>query len=108
MEKRLTDKDIYTIYQDILDHRGNNQIIVLSVEGPLTKGLRDFINQSADSILYDLNRDEATTVTLAKSGELDIRFINDLAVATTIIALKDRIEYLERTMAGHIVDENNL
>jgi hypothetical protein len=107
MEKRkLTDEEIDKIYQDIRDKRSEGQIIIMSTEGPLVIGIKDFIEQPTESILYDLNRDEATTLTLAKSGELESRFINDLAVVTTIMALKDKIDRLERERKGHYIPEN--
>lgn len=106
MEKRkLTNKEIDKIYQDIRDKRSEGQIIIMSCEGPLAGGIQDFIEQSTESILFDLNRDEATTITLAKNGELESRFINDLAVVTTIMALKDKIERLERERKGHYIQE---
>jgi len=107
MEKRkLTDEEINKIYQDIRDKRSEGQIIIMSCEGPLAEGIKDFIEQPTESILYDLNRDEATTLTLAKSGKLESRFINDLAVVTTIMALKDKIDRLERERKGHYIPEN--
>lgn len=49
--------------------------------------LDKFCQQEADSILYDLNRDEATTLTLGHDGL--VRWVNDYAVAKVIRYLKE-------------------
>lgn len=43
--------------------------------------------KDADGILYDLNRDEATTLTLGNEGL--VRWVNDYAVAKVIRHLKE-------------------
>ena len=43
--------------------------------------------KDADNILYDLNRDEATTLTLGNEGL--VRWVNDYAVAKVIRYLKE-------------------
>ena len=53
--------------------------------------LQDFIKQPVESILYDLNRDEATVLAFAS----DPKWVNDYAVCKVIKALKARIDELE-------------
>lgn len=65
---------------------------ILTAEGIFEVSLERLCSQSADGILYDLNRDEATTETLMlskKNGGLPkLRLVNDLAVAKVIRYLK--------------------
>ena len=65
---------------------------ILTAEGIFEESLERLCSQSADGILYDLNRDEATTETLMRSkmkgGLPKLRLVNDLAVAKVIRYLK--------------------
>ena len=64
-----------------------NRIVIMTIAGPLFVSIDDFCNQDAKGILYDLNRDEATTLTLGNEGL--VRWVNDYAVAKVIRHLKD-------------------
>lgn len=75
--------------EDIVNKGG---IFFMACDGIHTMNMDDFLSQPADGILYDLNRDEATTKTLAKNNELNSRWINDLAVAYVIKALKSKLD----------------
>lgn len=68
--------------------KGN--IVIATVDGLSTCPIKDFIEQPADGILYDLNRDEATVMTFID----DPKWVNDFAVAKTIRALKAKIQEL--------------
>lgn len=72
----------------ILDARREGRIVVNTIEGLMSSNLEEFLKQPIDGILYDLNRDEATTLTLA---ETDIKRVNDFAVSVVIRALKDKL-----------------
>lgn len=67
-------------------------IFFMTCDGIRSMDMDDFLSQPADDILYDLNRDEATTVVLANDGMLGMRWVNDLAVAYVIKALKAKLE----------------
>ena len=58
--------------------------------------LEDLCNQSADGILYDLNRDEASI--LAFAGEDNPYWVNNYATAQVIRYLKGRVEELEQQL----------
>ena len=58
------------------------KVVFMTCEGLMIADIDKFIGQSAQGILYDLNRDKATTMTLA--SEDDLRWINDYAVAVVI------------------------
>lgn len=65
---------------------------LLTAEGIFEVSLEQLCSQSADGILYDLNRDEATTETLMRSKKGGLprrRLVNDLAVAKVIRFLKE-------------------
>ena len=75
----------------VLENYKNGNVVIATFEGLGTAKLEDFINQSADGILYDLNRIESVVLTSLP----DPKWINDYAVAKVIRALKDRITELE-------------
>ena len=75
----------------ILKKRKEGKVCVMTIEGLGVIDVEEFIKQPADGILYDLNRDTLTTLTVMPEK----RWINDIAVAMTITALKKRIAELE-------------
>lgn len=66
----------------IREKEKEGKVVFMTCEGPMIADLDGFIQQSAQGILYDLNRDKATTMTLA--SEDNLRWINDYAVAVVI------------------------
>ncbi len=52
--------------------------------------LNDFVKQPADGILYDLNRDQATSSAFISRG--DTKWVNNFAVALVITKLKQLID----------------
>ena len=77
------------LLEDVVKKGG---IFFMTCDGIRSMKMEDFISQPADGILYDLNRDKATTITLAKGGHSDVRWVNDLAVAYVIKALKCELD----------------
>lgn len=62
-----------------------------TIEGICEASIKDFIKQSTEGILYDLNRDKATCISL-----IDQQYwINNYACALVIEALKNEIEELK-------------
>jgi len=82
------------LLKTIREEAKKGRIVYRSIDGLHLVDGKDFIKQSADGILYDLNRGEETTAT----GFDEYRGVNDYAVARTIRALKARIEELERLL----------
>ena len=68
-------------------------ITIETIEGLAVIPLDDIVNWEADSLLYDLNRDKATTIELGRNGME--RWINDYAVAVVIEYLMKEIERLK-------------
>ncbi len=75
----------------ILKKKNEGIVCFMTFDGLYSAKVDDFIKQPADGILYDLNRDMATTLTIMPEK----RWINDIAVAVTVVALKKRIDELE-------------
>lgn len=61
------------------EKKKEGKVMVQTEEGVMTASMEDFCKQNIEGLLYDLNRDEATTLTLNNE-----RAINDLAVAQVI------------------------
>ena len=79
------------IREQILDENKKGNIVIAGIDGLYVMKLSEFIEQPAEGMLYDLNRNEATTL----SSLSDPKWINDYAVAQVIKALKNRIGELE-------------
>ena len=75
----------------ILENKRKGRVCFMTFTGLHSANVGEWIKQPAEGILYDLNRDMATTLTIMPEE----RWINDLAVAVTITALKKRIDELE-------------
>lgn len=77
-------KETLSLIQDA-EKRGD--IVIMTEMDLIECSLDKFCQQDADNILYDLNRDEATTLTLGNEGL--VRWVNDYAVAKVIRKLKE-------------------
>ena len=90
----MTPKEqITAIWQTIREQREQGNIVIADFDGLKTTPLAEFLDQPADGILYDLNRLEACTLTLAEQNPEDLRWINDLAVAMVIRELKGKTKF---------------
>ena len=85
-----------TFEQTLNVNRGQEKygnITIETIEGLAVIHLDDIVNWDAKSLLYDLNRDKATTIELGRNGME--RWINDYAVAVVIEYLMKEIERLK-------------
>lgn len=73
----------------VRDAEKSGGIVIMTEIGLIEVSLEKFCQQDADNILYDLNRDEATTLTLGNEGL--VRWVNDYAVAKVIRYLKEKL-----------------
>ena len=69
----------------ILKKAKEGKVIFMTVEGPMETDLEEFIKQPTEGLLYDLNRDRVTVLTLID----DPKWINDFAVGLVITKLKE-------------------
>ena len=84
----MTTKENFKETLDLIRKAEEEGKIVLMTEmGLMGVSMEKFCQQDADNILYDLNRDEATTLTLGNEGL--VRWVNDYAVAKVIRYLKE-------------------
>jgi len=82
-----TDEEILEI---IRKQEEQGRITFKTFKGCVSAPLVDFVKQPSDGMLYDLNRDKLTTLTIMS----ELRWINDYAVAVVINYLKS-LEYEE-------------
>jgi len=87
-------EDVRKIKDKVLEEYKNGNIVVAGVDGLQGMVLKEFIKQPTDGMLYDLNRDEVTVLTLIN----DPKWVNDYAVCQVIRALKKRIKELEEQL----------
>lgn len=71
----MTSEQLKNEYKDLKD----TEIVLQTIEGAFVVSIPDLLNQSTEGLLYDLNRDEATTYSIGNE-----RMINDIAVAKII------------------------
>lgn len=86
----MKEGDFKETLQLVRDAEKRGDIVLMTGLGLMGVSLEKFCQQDADSILYDLNRDEATTLTLGSEGME--RWVNDYAAAKVIRCLKEEIE----------------
>lgn len=78
----MTEKEKLLIEEQV--RRG--RVVIQTLDGLLSADIEKFCSQPVDCLLYDLNRDEATTYTLNNE-----RAINDIAVAKVIRYLHNKV-----------------
>jgi hypothetical protein len=87
MKEKL--KDEHESFKDmVLAEYEKGNIVFMSMEGPMVAELQNFISQPAEGILYDLNRDKVTVLTMIR----DKKWVNDYAVAVVITELKRQLD----------------
>ena len=72
----------------ILEQEKEGKIVVQTIDGLASMNLDDFINQPAEGILYDLNRNREIVLTYIN----DPKWVNDYAVGLVIKKLKEMIK----------------
>lgn len=70
------------------------KVTFMTMCGPMTMPMEKFCRQSADGLLFDLNRDEVATVALGAEGFE--RWVNDYASAKVIRYLVRELEKARR------------
>lgn len=90
----MTNEEFEECLKQLEDIVNKGGIFFMTCDGIMTQELNTFLKQSVEGILYDLNRDKATTIALARSADsfLGKRWVNDLAVAYVIKALKCELD----------------
>ena len=88
-KEEIFDKTLATV----LENERKGKVTYMTGMGLMTSTLESFCRQDADGVLYDLNRDRATTITHGRNG--GGRWINDYAVATVIEYLMKEVERLK-------------
>ena len=83
-----------SIKDKILKEYKKGNIIVAGIDGLQGMPIKEFIKQPVEGMLYDLNRDEVTVLTLIDNP----KWVNDYAVSKVIVALKKRIKELEEQL----------
>ena len=86
--------DFDEVYKVIRENEDKGLITIMDFDGLASIPIDEFIKQPTEGLLYDLNRDKTTTITLGRSG--NERWVNDYAVALVI-------EYLMKQLR----DKNN-
>ena len=77
-----TQADFEMILEKIKANERDGKVVFMTECGLMSLPIDRLCRQCADGLLYDLNRDEATTLTLGENGHE--RWINDYAVAKVI------------------------
>ena len=78
----------------IEEQRAKGNIAFMTIDGLKGSTIDNIINQPIEGILYDLNRDYATIITLAKNSK-NLRWINDLALSDLFKEIFKRYKNLE-------------
>ena len=70
------------VYKVIRENEDKGLITIMDFDGLTSIPIDEFIKQPTEGLLYDLNRDKLSTITIGRSG--NVRWVNDYAVAFVI------------------------
>ena len=82
-----------TIKEKILSEYDKGNIVISTIEGLHVANLKEMIKQPVEGLLYDINRDELTILTLVENNP---KWINDYASTQIIRELKSEVERLKK------------
>lgn len=85
----------------VLEEEKKGNIVYNTPFGLYSEKLDTFLSQSAESILYDLNRDFGTIL----AQIYDVKWVNDYALSKVVIELKKRLAEAEEKLKEKM--ENN-
>jgi hypothetical protein len=75
---------------------GEGKLIIMTIEGLAVVPIADILNQPAEGLLYDLNRDRVTLASrIAKGDQESIKTINDYALVVIVEKLFAELETLQ-------------
>ena len=81
----------------VREEQGKGNVVYLCVDEVLSAPVKEIIKQPAEGLLWDLNRDEVTALTLMDKEGM-IHWVNNFAVALVIKELKRQ---LDETLAAN-------
>ena len=79
----------------ILELQKEGKIAFMTIDGLMSADINSIIQQPAEGLLYDLNRDTASLMSLAKEGK-NKRWINDMALAHVVTKLVEKCNALSK------------
>ena len=82
--------DFDEVYKVIRENEDKGFVTIMSIDGLMSIPIDEFIKQPTEGLLYDLNRDKLTTITLGSEG--NVRWVNDYAVALVIEYLMKQLK----------------
>lgn len=82
------DKQFIDFKNMVLDEENKGNVCVFTIEGLMKMPVKDIVNQPAEGILYDLNRDRVTVLTFIE----DKKWVNDYACGLVIVELKRQLD----------------
>lgn len=86
--------DMEEIKDLILAEYKKGNVVVSTFDGLKVCELHDLLDQPAEGLLYDLNRDTGTILTCLN----DPKWVNDYALSRVVIALKEKVAELETNL----------
>ena len=78
----------------VMEEYRKGNIVYMSIEGPMTRPITEFVKQPVDGILYDLNRLEEVILTYIEKE----KWINDYALTKLVRYQDKRIKELEEQL----------
>ena len=93
--KEMTSKENFEkTFAIVKENESKGKVTIMTECGLMSCNVEGICKQGAEGLLYDLNRDEATTLTLGYEGME--RWVNDYAVAMVIRHLISELEKAKR------------
>ena len=84
-----------TLKEIILEEEKKGNIVFMTIDGPVSADLDKFISQSAEGLLYDLNRDRVTCLSWLDNLKVGAFWINNFCAMKVITKLKKYYDFYD-------------
>lgn len=78
------------VYKVVKENEDKGLVTIMGIDGLMSMPIDELIKQPTDGLLYDLNRDKITTITLGRDG--NVRWVNDYAIALIVEYLMKQLK----------------
>lgn len=89
----------------VLEEEKKGNIVFMTIDGPVSADLDKFISQSAEGLLYDLNRDRITCLTWLDDPKAGKYWVNNHATMLVVTKLKKYYDFYD-SVACLIAEES--
>lgn len=94
------------ILNKILELEKENEIVFMTESGLMTSSIEKIIKQPIEGLLYDLNRDKTSLMTMVNSKSL--RWVNDMALVNVLKYVLDKLNDSNSDSSKHTTSQPSI